>query len=260
MSKFQPHWSACEQGEACVAWEDFWGEDGRDLNDWWPCLPLLGCEPAARIWILKHWHKYKFVFVFALLFLVTVHAVLWIRVSQTLMIRCILCICIYICICVTRWVRSEWLMTMPASLWMGASQTLLTSVLGVRDAIFTTNVWEELLTSVWKSGTSLRFYILAQPTPLWCYVSFEKARSPLYAKSISISLFLAWCYLFGRCLLSLSHQKVWWSVGNRSIFGSDGNLATSSQETEMVDGCLLRQLCRKCRHIKIFTGWISGGQ
>ena len=54
MSKFQPHWSACEQGEACVAWEDFWGEDGRDLNDWWPCLPLLGCEPAARIWILKH--------------------------------------------------------------------------------------------------------------------------------------------------------------------------------------------------------------
>ena len=169
------------------------------------------------------------------------------------------CICIYICICVTRWVRSEWLMTMPASLWMGASQTLLTSVLGVRDAIFTTNVWEELLTSVWKSGTSLRFYILTQPTPLWCYVSFDKARSPLYAW-INLNLFGVMLSFWPMSFISLSHQKVWWSVGNRSIFGSDGNLATSSQETEMVDGCLLRQLCRKCRHIKIFTGWISGGQ
>ena len=183
------------------------------------------------------------------------------------------CICIYICICicVTRWVRSEWLMTMPASLWMGASQTLLTSVLGVRDAIFTTNVWEELLTSVWKSGTSLRFYILAQPTPLWCYVSFEKARSPLYAW-INLNLFVFGVMLsfWPMSFISLPPEGVMirWQEKHIWLWWHPGNLATNlmapwqplPQETEMVDGCLLRQLCRKCRHIKIFTGWISGGQ
>ena len=142
------------------------------------------------------------------------------------------CICICICICVTRWVRSEWLMTMPASLWMGASQTLLTSVLGVRDAIFTTNVWEELLTSVWKSGTSLRFYILAQPTPLWCYVSFDKARSPLNAW-INLNLFGVMLSFWPMSFISLppegvmirwqqKHIWLWWQPGNLFPGNGDG--------------------------------------